>query len=112
MISFVGTGRVGTSIAFLCVSNALDDVLLLNRSKNKAIGESLDIANTIPSTSKFSISATDDYSQFVGSDIVVIAASTGVYAKDRTENIASQVTMIKEIAKKKFSNIVLLQLYW
>lgn len=100
MISFVGTGRVGTSIAFLCVSNALDDVLLLNRSKNKAIGESLDIANAIPSTSNFSIRATDDYSQLVGSDIVVIAASTGVYAKDRTENIASQVTMMKEIAKK------------
>ena len=96
----MGTGRVGTSIAFLCVSNALDDVLLLNRSKDKAIGESLDIANAIPSTSKFSIRATDDYSQLVGSDIVVIAASTGVYAKDRTENIASQVTMIKEIAKK------------
>ena len=96
----MGTGRVGTSIAFLCVSNALDDVLLLNRSKNKAIGESLDIANAIPPTSKFSIRATDDYSQLVGSDIVVIAASTGVYAKDRTENITSQVTMIKEIAKK------------
>ena len=96
----MGTGRVGTSIAFLCVSHALDDVLLLNRSKNKAIGESLDIANAIPPTSKFSIRATDDYSQLVGSDIVVIAASIGVYAKDRTENIASQVTMIKEIAKK------------
>ena len=95
----MGTGRVGTSIAFLCVSNALDDILLLNRSKNKAIGESLDVANAIPPTSKFSISATDDYSQLTGSDIVVIAASTGVYAKDRTENITSQVTMIKEIAK-------------
>ncbi len=100
MISIVGTGRVGSSIAFLCVSNALDDVLLINRTKDKAIGESLDIANAIPPTSKFSIHVTDDYSKLSGSDVIVIAASTGIYMKDRTENIGLQVTMIKEIAEK------------
>jgi len=100
LISIVGSGRVGTSIAFLSVSQALDDVMLINRTKNKAIGESLDIANAIPSTSKFSIHGTDDYSKLSGSDIVVITASVGVYLKDRTENIISQVTMIKEIAEK------------
>ncbi len=96
----MGSGRVGASIAFLCVSNALDDVLLVNRNKNKAIGEALDIANAIPENSKFSIHGTDDYSQISGSDIVVITASVGVYMKDRTENIVLQVKMIKEIAQK------------
>lgn len=100
MISIVGSGRVGASIAFLCVSNALDDVLLVNRNKNKAIGEALDIASAIPKNSKFSIHGTDDYSQISGSDIVVITASVGVYMKDRTENIVLQVKMIKEIAQK------------
>ena len=100
LISIVGSGRVGTSIAFLCVSNALDDVLLVNRNKKKAIGESLDVANVIPATSKFSIRGTDDYSELVGSDIVVITASVEMYAKDRTENIDLQVEMIKNIAKK------------
>ena len=100
MISIVGTGRVGSSIAFLCVSNALDDVLLVNRSKEKAIGEALDIASAIPSHSKFSIRGTDDYSEISGSKIVVITASVGIYMKDRTENMALQVNMIKEIAAK------------
>ena len=100
MISIIGSGRVGSSIAFLCVSNALDDVLLINRTKEKAIGESLDIANAIPSTSKFSISGTDDFSKLSGSDVIVIAASTGVYMKDRTENMSSQVVMMREIAEK------------
>ncbi|MFQ5476392.1 MAG: malate dehydrogenase [Nitrosopumilus sp.] len=100
MISFVGTGRVGSSIAFLCVANALDDVLLLNRTKDKAIGESLDIANAIPSTSKFSIRGTDDYAELSGSDIIVIAASTVSYTKSRTENQKPQIDMIKEIAEK------------
>jgi len=100
LISIIGSGRVGASIAFLCVSNALDDVLLVNNTKDKAIGEALDIASAIPSTSKFSISGTDDYSQISNSDIVVITASTGVYTKDRSENMNLQVIMIKEIAKK------------
>ncbi|MEX0861362.1 malate dehydrogenase [Nitrosopumilus sp.] len=100
MISIIGSGRVGSSIAFLCVSNALDDVLLINRNKDKAIGESLDIANAIPSTSKFSIRGTDDYSKLVDSTVVVIAASVESYTTDRTENITSQVIMIKEIAEK------------
>ena len=100
MISIIGTGRVGASIGFLCVTNALDDVLLINRSSDKAIGESLDIANAIPATSKFSIHGTDDYAQLSGSDIVVIAASTVSYTKSRTENKNPQVDMIKEIAKK------------
>ena len=100
MISIVGSGRVGTSIGFLCVSNGLDDVLLVNRDKRKAIGEALDIASAIPANSKFTIRGTDDYSQISGSEIVVIAASVGVYMKDRTENIVLQVKMIKEIAQK------------
>ncbi len=100
MISIVGSGRVGSSIAFLCVSNELDDVLLVNRTKEKAIGESLDIANAISETSKFSIRGTDDFSELVGSNIVVIAASVGIYTKHRSEKIDSQVKMIKEIAEK------------
>jgi malate dehydrogenase len=100
LISIIGSGRVGASLAFLCVSNGLDDVLLVNRNKNKAIGEALDIASAIPATSKFSIHGTDDYSQLSGSDIVVITASVGVYMKDRTENMELQVKMIREIAQK------------
>lgn len=100
MISIIGTGRVGASVAFLCVSNALDDVLLVNNTEDKALGESLDIASAIPSTSKFSIRGTDDYSQISGSDIVVVTASTGVYKKDRSENMDLQIVMIKEIAEK------------
>ena len=91
---------MGTSIAFLCVSNALDDVLLVNRTASRAIGESLDIANAIPSTSKFSIHGTDDYSKLVGSTVVVIAASVETYTTDRTENMASQVIMMKGITEK------------
>jgi len=100
VISIIGSGSVGASIAFLCVCNALDDVLLINRTKSKAIAKSLDLTNAIPSNSKFSISGTDDYSKLIGSDIVIITASTEVPLIDRSENISQQVTMIKKIAEK------------
>lgn len=100
MISIIGSGRVGTAIAFLCISNSLDDVLLVNRTKNKAIGEALDISNAIPENSNVSIHGTDDFSKIIHSDIVVITASTGIYLKNRTEMMDSQVIMIKEIAKQ------------
>lgn len=95
----MGSGQVGSSIAFLCMSNEIDNVLLINRTEEKAIGEALDISNSIPSSSKFSIRGTSDYSKLIGSDIVVVTASVDSYQKDRTENIRAQANMIKEIAK-------------
>lgn len=100
MISIIGSGRVGASIAFLCISNSLDDILLVNRTKSKAIGEALDISNAIPENSNVSIHGTDDFSKISGSDIVVITASTGIYLKNRTEMMDAQVKMIKEIANQ------------
>ena len=100
MISIIGSGKVGSAIAFLCISNSLDDVLLVNRTKNKAIGKALDISNAIPENSNVSIHGTDDFSKISGSDIVVITASTGIYLKNRTEMMDAQVKMIKEIANQ------------
>ena len=105
MISIIGSGKVGIAIAFLCITNSLDDILLVNRTKNKAIGEALDISNAVPGNSNVSIHGTDDFSKIIGSDIIVITASTGIYLKSRTEMMDAQVTMIKEITRqiKKYS---------
>jgi len=91
---------VGSSIAFLCASNSLDDIILLNRTKSKALGEALDISNAIPKNSDITIRGTDDYSEIKNSNIVVITASMGIYLKNRNELIDAQVKMIKEIGKK------------
>jgi malate dehydrogenase len=89
----------------------LDDILLVNRTKSKAIGEALDLSNALSANSNFSIHGTDDFSKMRGSDIIVITASTGVYLKNRNELMKSQVKMINEIANqiKKYcpSSIVL-----
>jgi len=100
VISIIGSGKVGSAIAFLCISNSLDNVLLVNRTKDKAIGIALDISNAIPANSNVSIHGTDDFSKISDSNIVVITASIGVYQKNRTEMMPKQVEMIKEISNQ------------
>ena len=73
---------------------------MLNRTKSKALGEALDISNSIPEKSDFTIKGTDDFSVIKNSEIVIIAASTGVYLQNRNEMMDSQVEMIKDIGKK------------
>ncbi len=97
MISIIGTGRVGSAIAFLCTSSGLDDVLLVNRTEKKAIGEALDLANTIPTNSSISVMGTGDYSKIVNSDVVVIAASIGEHSTARTDMMSEHTLMIKKI---------------
>ena len=72
----------------------------MNRTKSKAIGEALDISNAVPNNSNISIHGTDDFSKTIGSKIIIITASTGIYLKNRTEMIDSQIKMIKSIASK------------
>jgi malate dehydrogenase len=99
MISIIGSGRVGSAIAFLIASNSIDNIQLVNRHKEKALGQALDILNAIPQTSQFTIVATD-YSEIKNSDIIVISASTGTYTANRTELLSDQVQMIKDIARQ------------
>ena len=99
MISIIGSGRVGSAIAFLAASTSLDDIHLVNRHKDKALGQALDISSAIPADSKISVVGTD-YSDIRNSEVIVISASTGTYLTSRTEILSEQIKMIRDIAKK------------
>ena len=99
MISIIGSGRVGSAIAFLIASNSLDDIILVNRTKNKAVGEALDISNSIPSNSSISIRGTNDFTEINNSEVIVITASAGTYSQSRTELVSDQINMSRQIIK-------------
>ncbi|MBI3841879.1 MAG: lactate dehydrogenase, partial [Thaumarchaeota archaeon] len=77
MISIIGVGRVGSAIGFLIASESLDDLVLINRSKYKAVGEALDLTNAVPKDSSMSVTGTDDYELMKGSKVVVVTVSSG-----------------------------------
>lgn len=100
MISIIGSGKVGSAIAFLCCSVGLDDVVLINRTEKKAIGEALDISNAIPALSRISISGTSQYSKMGGSDVVVVTVSSGMQVMSRIEKMYDQAILVRMIAKE------------
>ena len=83
MLSIIGTGRVGSALAFLAAQSGIDDIVLYNRTKNKALGETLDVINTIPEKSLISVTGTDDISAIKNSNVVVITVSGGAIKEDR-----------------------------
>ena len=83
----------------MAASTSLDDIHLVNRHKDKALGQALDISSAIPADSKISVVGTD-YSDIRNSEVVVISASTGTYTTSRTEMMTEQIKMIRDIAKK------------
>ncbi|MDE1842449.1 MAG: NAD(P)-binding domain-containing protein [Thaumarchaeota archaeon] len=100
MISIIGAGKVGSAIGFLLASASLDDIVLVNRNKNKAVGEALDIVNVVPKNSTISITGTDDYEYIEGSQVVVITVNAGKIVTDRTDLIQYNIPIIKDISKK------------
>ena len=99
MISIIGSGRVGSAIAFLAAATSLDDLHLVNRHKEKALGQALDISNSIPKNSSISVVGTD-YSEIKNSGVIVISASVGTYMTSRTDMLLEQIAMVRDIAKK------------
>jgi malate dehydrogenase len=99
MISVIGAGRVGSAIAFLVGQSGLDDLIIVNRSKNKANGEALDISNALPEKSLVSVVGTDDFSEMKNSDVVIITISGGVIKEDRSELLPFNVPIISEICE-------------
>lgn len=100
MISIIGSGKVGSAIAFLCGASGLDNIVLVNRNEKKAIGEALDVSNAIPKDSEISISGTSNYSKIADSDVVIITASVGTHIQNRAENMFEQALMIKKNCKR------------
>ncbi len=99
MISIIGVGRVGSAVAFLVGQSGLDDLVLVDRSKNKALGEALDISNALPEKSLISVIGGDDFSEIKNSDVVVLTVSDGVIKEDRADLLPFNVPIVSEICK-------------
>jgi len=78
---------------------------LVNRTKNKALGETLDIANTIRD-SPITVTGTDDFEHIAGSEVIIITASAGQIINGREDLLPYNIPIAKEISKKikKYAN--------
>ena len=103
-ISIIGTGTVGSTIAYtLTVMGLASEIVMIDINNEKALGEALDIRQGTPFCSACSIYA-GDYRDAKGSDIVIL--TSGVARKpgqSRLElaqtNVNITKTIIPEITK-------------
>ena len=78
---------------------------MVNRTKNKALGETLDIVNTIRDSS-ITVTGTDDFVHIAGSDVIIITASAGQIITSKEDLLPYNIPIAKEISKKikKYAN--------
>lgn len=103
-VAIVGTGNVGASIAYaLTIRNIAREIVLINRTESKAIGEALDIQHGIPYMGISAVRA-GSYADCANCDLIIITTGRNRKAcetrlnlvKDNVEIIESVVNQIKQ----------------
>ncbi len=75
-LSIIGTGHVGTAIAYACVIKSLcQDLLLVNRTRRKAEAEAVDLQHAAAFSSRAMRVNAGDVADTSGSDVVVVTMS-------------------------------------
>ena len=103
-ISIIGSGFVGSTIAYtLMLSGLSSNILLVDKNTDKAIGECMDLNHGIPFVSPVTISV-GDYKDCASSDIVIITAGANQKVGETridliNKNIDIFKNMIPQIAK-------------
>lgn len=101
-VVLIGTGLVGTSFAYsLLHQGGVKELVLLNRTKEKAMGEAKDLSHGLPfSPYRMKIWA-GDYSDCQSADMVVIAAGSGrMPGKDRLSLLQTNAQMVRSIVRQ------------
>ncbi len=74
-ITIIGTGSVGSTIAYtMTVSGLASEIVLIDVNNSKALGEALDISQGVPFSAMPCSVYAGSYADAVGSDIVVVTS--------------------------------------
>ncbi len=98
-ISIIGTGSVGSTVAYtLTVMGLASEIVLIDVDSQKSLGEALDIRQGVPFCGSPSTVYAGDYRDAVGSDIVILASGVARKAgQSRLELAQTNVDITKTI---------------
>jgi malate dehydrogenase len=75
MISIIGAGRIGTSVALDLIKRNIDDLLFMDIIEGLPQGEALDLGHMASSYGiDIQLKGTNDYKEITGSDIIIVTA--------------------------------------
>ncbi|MDA4131388.1 MAG: malate dehydrogenase, partial [Thaumarchaeota archaeon] len=100
MISIIGSGRVGSTVAMILVQRNIDDVHLVDIIPGLPEGEALDLSHMASELGiDVQITGSNEYSSLRGSDIVIVTA--GLARKPgmtRMDLLTKNAGIIKSVA--------------
>ena len=112
-VVLVGTGFVGMSMAYsLLNQGGVNELILIDVAKEKAIGEAMDLSDGVPCASARMVIRAGDYDECKDANIVVITAGVAQKPGETrldlvNKNVAIFKSIIPEITKRDFGGILL-----
>lgn len=105
-VSIVGCGKVGMTAAYSIIHDGVvNQLLLVDRDKNKIIGEQLDLEHGLSFLHHAHVDSTDDYADIKGSDLVIVTAGASQKPGDTRLDLAEKnIKIIEEIIPKIVKN--------
>ncbi len=99
-ITIIGAGQVGTTTAYtLMLSGLVSEIVLIDKDKNRAEGNALDMNHGISFVSPVKIIA-GDYADIKGSDMVIITAGANQEpGEKRTDLLRKNVKIMESIVE-------------
>lgn len=96
-VGIVGLGNVGATAAYaLLLHGLVDHLVLYARDKNKAIGEKLDLEHGLTFLENSEITATDDFADLSGCNIVMFCAGAAQSPGENRLDLVKKNTVIVE----------------
>lgn len=105
-VSIIGCGKVGMTTAYsLLHDGVINELLLVGRSKEKIIGEQLDLEHGLSFMHHVKVDSTDDYKDLKNSDIVIFTAGAAQKPGDtRLDLTQKNLAIIEEVIPKIVAN--------
>lgn len=113
-IAIIGAGHIGTTLAYtLFIKGIVSEIAIVNRTREKAFGEALDMTHALAAASHAIKIYSGDYRACEGAEVIVVTAGAAtVKGQSRLEIVAANAAifreMIPEIVRYNSKGIILL----
>ncbi|MCM0080049.1 L-lactate dehydrogenase [Geomonas sp. Red32] len=98
-VAIIGAGHIGTTLAYtLLIKGFVSEIAIVNRTREKAFGEALDMTHALASASHSVKIYSGDYRACEGAEVVVVTAGAAtVKGQSRLEIVAANAAIFREL---------------
>ena len=98
-VAIIGAGHIGTTLAYtLFVKGIVSEIAIVNRTREKAFGEALDMTHALAAAAHSVKIYSGDYRACQGAEVIVVTAGAAtVKGQSRLEIVAANAAIFREM---------------